>query len=171
MKCATHLQPVSGEGANKGVVTGFDWQGELDGNGFTWMGEWGVNDDVVGVRWDVVFFHRFGIGDHGGGEGADSIDFAGFDQHEIVRLLSGGVGVVEGEGDDGACFRGEFGFVVGEGDGGMRFELDDDRRHLLRGCGADQGGHGEEGKERGGHCGAGVTALASNGGGGGWYFK
>jgi len=142
---------MAGEGTNEGVVARFTGQGELNGDGFPRVREGSVDNDVVGVLWDVVFFHRLGIGDHGGGERTDGVNLAGFDQDKVVRLLSGGVDVVEGEGNDRARFGGEFGFVVSERNGRVRFELDGHGAYFLCGCGADEGGHGEESQKGGGH--------------------
>ena len=76
MKGAAHLQPVTWKSAEKGIISWFRWQSELDGDRFTWLNERRVGEDVSGLLWNVVFFQRFGIGDHGGGKGADGVNLA-----------------------------------------------------------------------------------------------
>jgi hypothetical protein len=170
MKGAAHLQPVTWEGAEEGVIARFEGQGKLDGDGFSGLGEGSVDDDVVAIVRDVVFLQGSGVCDHRGGEGAYGVDFAWFDEHKVMRLLGGGLGVIESEGDDGACWGGELGFIVGQWDGGVGFELDRDCAHLLSGGGADEGGHSEKSEEWGGHEGD-ASLNDSQWRCGGWDFK
>ena len=147
MESAAHLQPMSGKGGHEGVVAGFGGEGELDGDRFTGLDEGGVGDDVGGLLRDVVFLDGLGVGDHGGGEGADRVDFAGFDEDEVVGLLEGAVDVVEGEGDAGTGFAAEFGFVEGEGDLGVRSQFHRGRSEFLRAEGGEQGGEGDQSQQ------------------------
>ena len=147
MESAAHLQPMSGKGGHERVVARFCGEGELDGDGFTGLDEGRVGDDVDGLLRDVVFFDGLGIGDHGGGEGADGVDFAGFDEDEVVGLLERAVDVVEGEGDSGPGFAAEFRFVEGEGDLGVRPQFHGGRREFLRAEGGEQGGEGDQSQQ------------------------
>lgn len=123
MESAAHLQPMSGKGGHEGVVAGFGGEGEFDGDRFAGLNQRGVSDDVGGLRWDVVFLDGLGIGDHGGGEGANSVDFTGLEEDKVVRLLKGAVDVIEGEGNSSADFAAEFGFVEGERNLGVRSQF------------------------------------------------
>lgn len=147
MESAAHLQPMSGKGRHEGVVAGFCWEGELDGDRFTGLNEGGVGDDVGGLLRDVVFFDGLGVGDHGGGQGTDGVDFTGLDEDEVVGLLEGAVDVVEGEGDAGAGLAAEFGFVEGEGDLGVRSQFHRGRCKFLRAKRGEQGGDGDQSQQ------------------------
>lgn len=140
MHHTAHQQPVAGEGAEVGIVARFCGSRELDGVGLARLDELGVEEDVfLGSVRNVSLFHGLRVGEHGVGLHADGVEFADFDEKEIVRLGSKGSGVVQGELHFLAGFHGQVCLVVAKRVCGMRLEFDLDDRIILR-----EGGHGDE---------------------------
>lgn len=140
---AFHEQPVAWEGANVRIVASVCGGGELDGFGLVGLHELGVGYDVrLGGFRDVAFGHALGIGEHGVGKGADSVEFAGLEEEEVVWLGGDAAGVVERELDLLTRFDAEFGLVIAERVFGIGLELQ-----------GHAGVLGDSGDGEGGECG------------------
>ena len=147
----THEHPVTGEGADVGIVADIGRGGELDGFGAIRLHELGVDDDVgLGGFRNVALGHALRIGQHGVGECADGIEFTRLEEQEIVRLWQHATGVVERELHFLASLDAEFGLFVAQGGGGIRagLEFDDGDACILRDGGKGECGDG--GKEEAG---------------------